>query len=620
MASLNPFERVSQNLSAIGALSIHDFLSLKPERSVVSSRNNPLSNASPAFNISADVAPGAITTSASPLVRLQDACIRQFGHLSNSLKFEFLEEAPDKRQCILTITRPDGSTRSYKTEPKHRRMVDAKLQAATIATELGAMDFIAHGDPDELKAKKGVLLAPLEVHRLPSASEPEQILQSLNITSVAEIEACCRIWRGDRVEPSWFSFSTPSNKWGAALKIQLALHCYHVYSSEPSFNSSSDAMKQCADLAITEGVLEFIKHGNGQATPQSDNTIPIQQSNSTEAPLDLQSFYELLPRPHEEAFDNKTAAEIDATRWLGNILRVTNAQGARFSADYYALQGGALRPLHGCVLRLNRPGTCRTYLVEPQFLSYKEVKSAVTLLALSLGGGKWIREVGLDLEVRITPEIRQFVQKYLPVLAQETQRVSKTTPRFEFATEGHVHGCKLEVHVKPPSRDASASLVRYEVPVDNRTKNDAKVAVVYLAIQQGVFDLLGNGGQPLRPGQPPAFSIDGGVPQLALSWKASHKAEDKKRKGDNDTGDTHSTPKKQKTGANVVHALPRKPVAFWASSTPSHGYQSTGRRVVPPPAPRAMQHSSHVPAPKKLLRDASSASLEDGELDENEDT
>lgn len=127
---------------------------------------------------------------------------------------------------------------------------------------------------------------------------------------------------------------------GAVLKIQLAPHCYRVYSSEPTFDSPSKAREACAEVAVSEGVLEFIKHGNGQTAPQSDQTKPtlpyVRQIGSARSlQRALQLFYEELPRPFEEPFEDKTAAEINAPGWLSNVL--ASAKGARFSADFYSL-------------------------------------------------------------------------------------------------------------------------------------------------------------------------------------------------------------------------------------------------------------------------------------------
>ena len=71
-----------------------------------------------------------------------------------------------------------------------RRLRDAKVQAAAIAIRHGALDFIVHGDSDEVKAKKGTLLVPLhtilgEIGR----SELEEELGKED-AKIVEIEQC----------------------------------------------------------------------------------------------------------------------------------------------------------------------------------------------------------------------------------------------------------------------------------------------------------------------------------------------------------------------------------------------------------------------------------------------
>ncbi|KAF7361272.1 hypothetical protein MSAN_01159600 [Mycena sanguinolenta] len=609
MTSLSAFQLVSQNLQSIGALSINDFLASGYEPVIRSgnavhdppasssflhnpnsARTTPIASGSssktkhmastqsaPAISIlrpskAADRASSDSTESIPPphpypsLAQLQAICLRQFGEfvkMTDILKYEVLEEAAGTKRCILTITRPDGSSRSYKTEPEFIRKNDARARAATIAIEHGAIDFIVHGDSDELKAKKGVLVAPLENNQ-PIASSSKLSSESRLETPTAcvrEIDTCCREWRGDRVKPYWLSFrdSHILTNHGAVLKIQLAPHCWRVYSCQPAFDSVSEAREHCANLAIDEGVLEFIKHGNGQTAPKSDLTSSS-ETRFEDSKHDLQSFYESLPRPFAEDFGEKTVAEINASGYLSNLL--VNAKGARFTAEFYSLSivdddpFSELRPtkLLGCLLRLERPNECRTYLAEPRFSTAKEAKAAVSLLAFSFGAGKWIREVTSAVETRVTPEMRRFAQATLfQALIAEAHSASGVKPRFDSYTEGDAFGCKLEVTLKPPS-EPGERVRRYEVPAEYRTKADAKIGVAYLAFQQGVIDLLRNGGLPLPPGQTPAFSTDGG-PSLAPNplAAAEKKASKKRKKKKNEGAELEGPPaKKQKSGSTSL--------------------------------------------------------------------
>jgi hypothetical protein len=83
---------------------------------------------------------------------------------------------------------------------------------------------------------------------------------------------------------------------------------------------------------------------------------------------------------------------------------------------------------------LNRPGECRSYLVDPQFSSHKEARVAVSLLALYQGAAKYIREVGAAVEAKVSPEMRKFVLSVvLPALDAETMRISGMSPRFHYS-------------------------------------------------------------------------------------------------------------------------------------------------------------------------------------------
>ncbi|KAJ7334732.1 hypothetical protein DFH08DRAFT_879250 [Mycena albidolilacea] len=644
MTSLSAFELVSQNLLSIGAISINDFLSSGYAHELVQkhdvfhqglsslSGSSDASTSTPALPPAAgsskpkSLAPPTKLDSAAaqvsqppvavdPVAQLQSTCSHQFGPSNRVLKFEFLEESVDRKQCILTIGRPDGSARSYKTEPVFRRRVDAQAQAAAIAIEHDAINFIIRGDSDELKAKKGVLLAPLDdtqpiASTSKLSSNPSSFLSSNSSSSflvapeltarVQEIDACCREWRGDQVKPCWLDFNdtaaSASSNCGAVLKIQLAPHCYRVYSCQPAFDTPAEAREYCAGVAIKEGVMEFIKHGNGQTTPQSDlasSSSGTQPESTAPRKQDLQSFYESLPRPFDEAFGDRLAYEINAPVWLGKIL--TKAKGARFSAEFYRLVSTFdgrpiadwIHPqstdLQGSVLRLKRPGECRTYLMEPRFPTYKNAKAAVSFLALSQGAGKWIREVSADLEALVTPEMRRFALKSLfPTLAQEMQRLTGSGPRFDCYTTDDAFGCKLSVDVKPKGQGDAASVRCYEVPATYGSKSDAKIAVAYLAAQQGVIDFLRRGGEPLPPGQPPAFSCLDGQPRLAPNTTASVESRSnkkkRKKKEKEGAGDEGPPAKKQKT-ANVLPkkpgggagaaSLPKKPDQGWSQRSTS---------------------------------------------------
>jgi hypothetical protein len=116
-----------------------------------------------------------------------------------------------EKRCILTITRPNGATRSYTSKPEFARKAEARAVAAAIAVDMGAIDFIKHGSPEAV-AKRGLVLAPLDAPgsvQEPSATDAEEV------PAVKEIEKCCIEWRAGRVKPRWI-FLIDSKPTGSA--------------------------------------------------------------------------------------------------------------------------------------------------------------------------------------------------------------------------------------------------------------------------------------------------------------------------------------------------------------------------------------------------------------------
>ena len=90
---------------------------------------------------------------------------------------------------------------------------------------------------------------------------------------------------------------------------------------------------------------------------------------------------------------------------------------------------------HGCLLRLERPGEVKSYLVDAQFPKRAEAKSAVCLLAMSQGIGSYIRGVGKAVEDKLSPATRKHVNEVLlPLLHAEyrTARGPGVPPVFEY--------------------------------------------------------------------------------------------------------------------------------------------------------------------------------------------
>lgn len=116
-------------------------------------------------------------------------------------------------QCILTITHANGATRAYKSDSTFSRRADAKSQAAQIAVDMGAIDFIKSGDSDP---NKGLLLNPLSVEsgnmELDESAAKQIPKQPEMDESLKKIEKCCVEWRAGKVKPHWVTFNDFKNK------------------------------------------------------------------------------------------------------------------------------------------------------------------------------------------------------------------------------------------------------------------------------------------------------------------------------------------------------------------------------------------------------------------------
>ena len=96
------------------------------------------------------------------------------------------------------------------------------------------------------------------------------------------------------------------------------------------------AKATCAADAIAEGILDFIKFGNGQTAPAERRLFQPQEDDevfaSPPVTLTLQGFFEALPRPLPEPVDDKTVAEINAPGWLNTLIQ--SARGAKFEHKF----------------------------------------------------------------------------------------------------------------------------------------------------------------------------------------------------------------------------------------------------------------------------------------------
>jgi len=122
--------------------------------------------------------------------------------------------------------------------------------------------------------------------------------------------------------------------YGCALQVKLSMHLFRVFSVDVVHPTFEAAKATCAADAISDGILDFIKFGNGQTAPAERRLFQEDDAMSAPPPvaLTLQGFFEALPRPLPEPVDDKTVAEINAPGWLNGLLQ--SARGGKFEHKF----------------------------------------------------------------------------------------------------------------------------------------------------------------------------------------------------------------------------------------------------------------------------------------------
>ncbi|KAG1770711.1 hypothetical protein EDD22DRAFT_948318 [Suillus occidentalis] len=474
VANVSIFDQVSRNLASIGCIPLADYLygsqsipapAPVPQETLSTPQNTPIERPQPPTP--AITKTSVDTVSANAISRLHQTSQRTFGSIV-PLNFEFIEEAGQRsKKCILTISRPNGSTRSYATDPIYSRKSDAKSAAATLAIEMGALDFITHGDPEELKPKRGLVLASINSSQ--NRERPRADIESTDDTdgnnAIEQIETCYAEWRGGFIAPHWVALLEPKvgHTQGCALRIELSPHVIKVYASDTIYNTYNEAKVACAEAALCEGVLDFIKHGNGQ-----------------------------------------TANEFGAPGYMNTLVQ--NARGGKLTTTFIFTSDGT-PGLHGCFLRLDRPTEYRAYIVDPRFPKRADAKAAVCLQALSHGAGEYVRAIGKAVEARVTPLMKTWVNDQIyPVLLSEYNKLRGRHPNFTYEKEKDAFGCTMTLHL---TADPTPEQTRtWTVSNDYRNKGDAKVAVICIAIEQGAMEFIRFRGGPPPPGYTTPYSLE----------------------------------------------------------------------------------------------------------------
>ncbi|KAI6127086.1 hypothetical protein F5141DRAFT_1085435 [Pisolithus sp. B1] len=502
------FDAVFQKLTELGAISLHQYL--QGDTNADSIGTSSTTNLPSYPSASTPSLPTPLTQSSEyphhdAVSRLNATCQRVLGN-TDPLRYEFVEEnGPKRKQCILTIVRHDGTQRSYTTQPIFSKKAEAKAEVSRIAIEMGALEFLLYGESKEQKGKRNSPSSSASDGLSAGASSSAQ-MQPAEESSIDVIKNCCIQWRAESVAPRWIPLteSKLGLKHGCALQIKLSPHVDRVYMSEPTFDTYGEAKDACAKTAISEGVLHFIKHGDGQVQPlysrQSPSPLLDEKNKYPEhrkLPLTLQNFFDSLPRPLPEALDTSDAYRINAPTWLSSLIQ--NSKGGKLATTFNFISG-TTPGLHGCLLRIDRPGSYKAFLVDAEFAKRADAKAAVCLQAMSRGIGGYIRSIISSVESKLTPQMRSFSHNYIyPTLQSELSKIDfGLYPHFEFDKERDAVGATLFVKLSTSATPEQSR--KYMAPCEYRNRSDAKAAVIALAAEQGVIEFVRFRGRPPPPG------------------------------------------------------------------------------------------------------------------------
>ncbi|TFK54539.1 hypothetical protein OE88DRAFT_1655249 [Heliocybe sulcata] len=271
---------------------------------------------------------------------------------------------------------------------------------------------------------------------------------------IGQIADCCRDWRGGLVEPIWLRLDDPTQpkKYGYALQMKLSPECRRSYSVDTDYETAEAAQWSCATLAIDQGVLEFIKYGNGQTQPAprpSTSDMPrVEEDRKTYS--SLQEFFDSFsPNSITLPGGAKDLSHFNPSVWFHTVIPAAHA---RFQSRFIPIRrpGPHLSVLCGCVLRLTRPGAQPlTYIVEGRFKK-SVVKAAVCLEAISQGLAEHLLSVTKEVDNKVTPEMRGLAsQQILPALNIQLRKVPGAKMNFAYVLDldgkTHLLHCILNV-------------------------------------------------------------------------------------------------------------------------------------------------------------------------------
>ncbi|KAG5636299.1 hypothetical protein H0H81_008498 [Sphagnurus paluster] len=464
--SLSPFELVSLNLRKIGALTLREYLSeSQSEDSSLTNTHHPstFETGQTSRELEGSASKGLIRDP-EYISKLESAFNSAFpaSSIHEGLRYEIVRRSggPNAIQCILTVTRPDGAYRVYESLACHSRNYDAETQVAEMAVSQGAVDFILQVDN--------------QIEDLPVQSATGQPsstdFEVEDDSQVRQIQNALREHRPGNRPPDWIFYCTDSQppRWGVTLRVHLDPP--RLYVLDMICETKLEAISACAKLALDQGIVDHIINSTTVTLEESPPKLTV--------PTSLQTWFEALSGPRPEFFGTKMAVEIGAAALLNEW--VTKARGARFKLNFFWPMD-IKNELLGCILRVDRPGESRAYVVDPMFTKRSDAKAAVCLSAMVQGIENIIKAVSAQIENKLTPELRSFAHnKIFPALGLNTPGMTYT---FKFHMDIDAYGCTLTVCT-------GSSEHKYSVEPEYRTKADAKVAVALAAAERGLLELL----------------------------------------------------------------------------------------------------------------------------------
>ena len=99
--------------------------------------------------------------------------------------------------------------------------------------------------------------------------------------------------------------------------------------------------------------------------------------------------------------------------------------------------------VHGCLLKLDRPGEYKASLVDARFPKRSDAKAAVCLQAMSEGFGNYIRSIASAVDGKVTQTMRSFSSTLAyPALMSELSKIGTDLhPHVEYDKERD--GCRI---------------------------------------------------------------------------------------------------------------------------------------------------------------------------------